>query len=137
MLMLDIAIEHTKKSRNGGPDEAFVMHPFENTQGANTGKYEVLRSINMTGQSSQKRSTHVNLHQMAELYARGLLEIYNIRLRLRPADNNYPTAPPGKRVPASCIKSGSMFDRLVKSIDTTKPVSNDLKVALKRLSINL
>lgn len=103
MLITDIAIEHTKKSRKGGPDETFLMHPFENSQGTNAGKYEVLIESVEPGQGKCKRSIHVNLPQLAELYARGLTEILGIRLRLRPADGSYPTAPPGKKVPASVV----------------------------------
>jgi hypothetical protein len=137
MLMTDIAIEHTKKSRKGGPDETFLMHPFENSKGADTGKYEILRDIVEAGQPRQKRSAHVTFAQLAELYARGLVETYKIRLRLRPAAGAYPTAPPGKTVPASCIQPGSEFDRLVRRVDTSTTVSSGLKMALKRMNMHL
>jgi hypothetical protein len=137
MLMTDIAIEHTKKSRKGGPDETFLMHPFENSRGSHAGKYEVLIEIVKPGQGKCKRSIHVNLLQLAELYARGLTEILGIRLRLRPEDGSYPTAPPGKKVSASFIRTGSEFHHLVQGVDVTLPVSFELKAVLERLKVHL
>lgn len=137
MLLTDITIEHTKKSRKGGPDQVFQMHPFENSQGANAGKYEILRDINQAGQIKRKRSTHVTAAQLAELYARGLTESFDIRLRLRPTEGNYPTAPPGKKVPFNCIKTGSVFSRMVQSIDRASPVTPELKTTLAILNIHL
>ena len=137
MPLTDITIEHTKKSRKGGPDETFLMHPFENSTGPNAGKYEILRDINEPGEKKRKRSAHVTAAQLAELYARGLTETFEIRLRLRPADGNYPTAPPGKKVPLNCIKTGSVFSRMVQSIDQTSPVTPGLKTTLARLNIHL
>ena len=137
MLLTDIAIEHTKKSRKGGPDETFLMHPFENSRGNNAGMYEILRDINESGQKKCKRSVHVTAPQLAEMYARGITESFDIRLRLRPADGNYPTAPPGKKVPLSCIRSNSAFARLVQDTDQKLPVTPPLKLALERLNIHL
>ena len=136
MLLTDIAIKHTKKSRKGEPDATFVMHPFENSQGANAGKYEVLRDIVRTCQPKRKRSAHVSAAQLAQMYARELMPAFGIRLRLRSAANDYPTAPPGKIVPRSCIQPGSVFEALVKKVDTTQPVDNALKLALARLEID-
>ncbi len=43
MLLTDVGIEHTKKSRVDGFSEAYMLHPFENSKGAIAGKYEILR----------------------------------------------------------------------------------------------
>lgn len=102
MLLTDIAIAHIKKPRKGEPDQLFTMHPFENSQGEGAGKYEILRNINGLGEKPMKRSAHVTMSELAELYAHGLLETFQIRLRLRSTDNDYPSAPPGKKVPAHC-----------------------------------
>lgn len=135
MLLKDIVIEHTKKSRKGGLDEIFVMHPFENTQGVNVGKYEILRDFLEPGEKKKKRSGHVTLAQLAELYARELIDIFGILLRLRPAEGNYPTAPPAKKVPITCIKTDSGFDRLVQGVNTLRPIGMELKAVLKRLNV--
>jgi hypothetical protein len=135
MLLTDIAIVHTKKSRRGGPDETYLMHPFENSIGANAGKFEILRDITEPGHAKVKRSTHVTKTQLAELYAKGLIENYGFRLRLRPGKGEYPGAPPGKKVPMSCIQPGSSFDRLMQGVDRKKPVSDELKQILLRVNV--
>lgn len=137
MLLQDIAIGHTKKARKGNEsDQDFIMHPFENSIGAHAGKYEVLRNVNGSGEKPVKRSAHVTMHELAELYAHGLLEMYQMRLRLRAANDNYPTAPPGKKVPAHCIVPGSEFDKMVKQIVQSKqPISAGLARELVKLNI--
>ena len=137
MLLTDIAIAHTKKARKGNEaDQNFIMHPFENTQGANAGKYEILRDINGLGEKPVKRSAHVTKRELAELYAHGLLETYQIRLRLRSTNNDYPTAPPGKKVPLHCITPGSEFDNMVKHISQSKEtVSVGLLKEMVKLNI--
>jgi hypothetical protein len=137
MLLQDISIAHTKKARNGiEPDQEFIMHPFENSIGEYAGKYEILRNVNGLGERPVKRSAHVTLRELAELYAHGFLETYQIRLRLRSARNDYPTAPPGKKVPAHCIKPGSDFDKMVKRIVLAKePISQGLVRQLVKLNI--
>lgn len=134
-LLTDIAIEHTKKSRKGEPDQHFIMHPFENSQGEGAGKYEILRKISGVGEKPMKRSAHVTLSELAELYAHGLHETFQIRLRLRSTKNDYPTAPPGKKVPKSCIAADSEFDRMVKMISQKHPVSAGLSQQLVKLNI--
>lgn len=135
MLLTDIEISHTKKSRKGEPDQHFIMHPFENSKGEGAGKYEILRDINGPGGKPMKRSTHVTLSELAELYAHGLLETFQIRLRLRSTNNDYPTAPPGKMVPARCIRPGSEFDVMMKSISPKMRLSAGLVRELVRLNI--
>lgn len=135
MLLTDIAIEHTKKSRTGAPDVTYQMHPFENSVGANAGKFEILRDITESDHKKVKRSAHVTTAQLAELYARQIIESYSIRLRLRPSKGEYPGAPPGKKVPASCIQAGSSFHRLMRGVDRTTPVSNELKQVLLRINV--
>lgn len=135
MLLTDIAIVHTKKSRKGEPDQHFIMHPFENSQREGAGKYEILRNITGPGEKPIKRSAHVTLSELAELYAHSLLETFQIRLRLRSTNNDYPTAPPGKKVPARYITPGSEFDRMVKSISPKQTFSAGLSRQLAKLNI--
>jgi hypothetical protein len=135
MLLKDISIAHIKKSRKHEPDQEFIMHPFENSQGQNAGKYEILRNIDGPGERPVKRSAHVTLIELAELYAHGILKAYQIRLRLRSANNDYPTAPPGKKVSARCIAPGSEFDRMVKSISPKQPLSAGLARELVKINV--
>lgn len=137
MLLTEIAIVHTKKSRIGEPDAVYRMHPFENSIGANAGKYEILRDIAEPGRFKVKRSAHVTAPQLAELYAKGVMEAYGFRLRLRPSKGDYPGAPLGKKVPASCIQVDSNFDRLMRGVDRSKSVSEELKQILSRVNVKL
>lgn len=137
MVLNDISIEHIRKSRVGGPGVVYLMHPFENSIGANAGKFEIIRDINEPGQPKVKRSAHVTATQLADLYARGVIEAYGFRLRLRPNKGDYPDSPPGKKVPANCIQAGSNFDRLMRSVDKTKPVSEELKQILLRVNVKI
>ena len=73
--------------------------------------------------------------ELAELFARGLLEEHDIRLRLRPAGGGYPDAPPGKKVSRKCVLTGSAFDRAIEAVDLSQPVSNELKIQLARFSL--
>ena len=135
MLLKDIEIAHTKKSRFGEPDQHFIMHPFENIQGEGAGKYEIIRNINGPGEKSKKRSAHVTINELAELYAHGLIEKYQIRLRLRSTNNDYPSSPPGKKVPPRCIVTGSEFDRMVKNIAPGQQHSAGLLRELLKLNV--
>lgn len=137
MLLTDIAIAHTKRAGKSGPPELFIMHPFENSRGRNVGEYELLRNFSVDGRKSRNQSTHVTKSQLADLYARGVLTNFNVKLRVHPAKNDYPTAPPVKNVQPQNIKTGSEFDLLVCSVDTSQPISNGLAAALKRIDIHL
>jgi hypothetical protein len=137
MSLIDIAIEHTKRAGKSGPAELFTMHPFETIRGKNVGKYELLRSISKPGQQSTNQSAHVSRFELAELFARSIVENFDLKLRLRPTENNYPTDPPATKVPARFIKTGSAFDILVRGIDTSTPIGKDLADTLTRLNIHL
>jgi hypothetical protein len=132
--LLDISIEHTYKGKKAHEPLTFTMHPFTNTQGAYQGLFEILRDILETSKK-RKRSAHVTVDELAELYARELLEQYAIRLRLRPVSDDYPEAPPGKKVPRHCVVTGSDFDRLIKAVDVRRPISAGLRTQLQRLGL--
>lgn len=133
MILTDITVHHTKKSRTGAPDESFDMHPFEVSQGPNAGKYEVLRSVELTPGKRANRSIHVTQAQLAELYASGLMDALELRLRVKPRDGSYPTAPPVKRIPQHCIQPGSAFARLVAAVPASTQTSAALSLVLERL----
>lgn len=132
--LADIAIEHTYKGKKTSDPVTFTMHPFRNVQGNHEGRFEVMRDINEDG-LKRKRSAHLTTNELAEAYARGIIDQYEIRLRLRPASGAYPDSPPGKKVPLRCVVGGSDFDRMVRSVDVAQPISQGLKRELGRLGL--
>jgi len=133
-LLTDIAIQHTYRGKKSPAPLTFTMHPFENTQGEHAGLFEVLRDVDELPKKV-KRSTHLTRAELAELYARGLVERFAIRLRLRPGTGQYPDAPPGKKVPAACIVAGSDFDRRMRAVNVKTPMSEGLRLKLTRLGL--
>jgi hypothetical protein len=75
----------------------------------------------------RKRSAHLSASELAEAYAHGIIEQYEIRLRLRPANGSYPGSPPGKKVPIRCVVQGSDFDGMVRSVGVVRPISQGMK----------
>lgn len=133
-LLTDIAVAHVYKGKNSTCPLAFTMHPFENSTGEHAGRFEVLHTREEGGKL-KKRSAHLTKAELAELFAYGLPEKFNLRLRMRPASGVYPDAPPGKRISSKCVASGSEFDRMVRKIDVHAPASSGLKEQLNRLSL--
>ena len=133
-LLTDIAIDHTYKGKKAPAPITFRMHPFRNTHGDHAGLFEVLRDLK-GGAKAKKRSSHLTLEQLAELYARGLPEQYAIRLRLRPSNGTYPDSPPGKAVPLKCVEPDSAFARMVQAVVVSDPISTGLRVQLAILGI--
>lgn len=134
MVLTDIAIEHIKKARKGEANQKFTLHPYQNGKGPFAGKFEILRD---SEKRRVKNVAHVTERELAELYARNVIDAFEIRLRVCPADGEYPTEPPGKNVPRSAIRAGSDFEQLVNAIDVTAPVSAALTAVLERLEIKL
>jgi len=132
--LADIAIEHMYKGKKTSDPVTFIMHPFRNVQGNHEGRFEVMRDIKEDG-PKRKRSAHLTTNELAEAYARGIIDQYEIRLRLRPASGAYPDSPPGKKVPLRCVVRGSDFDRMVRSVDVAQPISHGLKRELGRLGL--
>lgn len=133
-ILTDIAIEHTYRGKKSPVPLTFTMHPFENSIGEHAGRFEVVRDIE-SGGKKQKRSAHLTMAELAEMYALRFAEQFEIRLRLRPAGTCYPDAPPAKKVPRTCIKPGTDFDRIVQRVDTTQPISPGLRDQLRRLDL--
>lgn len=132
--LTDIAIEHTYTGKKTSAPVTFTMHPYQNAQGEHEGLFEVLRDIKEDG-AKRKRSAHLTASELAEAYARGIIEQFEIRLRLRPATGAYPDSPPGKKVPLRCVVQGSDFDRMVRAVDVARPISQGLKRQLNRLGL--
>lgn len=59
-----------------------VLHPFINTQHDSLGKFEIVRTVRELGAKDVKRSTFLSFQQLAELYAKGVLEEYGFSVRM-------------------------------------------------------
>jgi hypothetical protein len=132
--LTDIAIEHTYKGKKTSAPITFTMHPYRNAQGAHKDLFEVMRDIKESGRK-RKKSAHLTAHELAEAYARGIIEQYEIRLRLRPSNGAYPDSPPGKKVPLRCVAQGSDFDQMVRAMSVARPISHGLKRQLEILGL--
>jgi hypothetical protein len=135
MILIDIAVTHTKKSTTGTPDQKFILHPFEVARGPNAGRYEVLRSVPSLNGKRANRSIHVSLPQLAELFAHGLMDRHKLTLRMRPLTWSYPTAPPVKRLGKANIQPGSPFSNLVFAVPDNSKLSPDLVHALLGIEV--
>ena len=137
MTLTDVVIPHEYKGKNAHRGEKYIVDPFQNSRGPNAGKYEILRYVERSGPKRKKRSAHVTEVELAELYARGLINDGDIRIRVRPVTNNYPTSPLGKTVPRHCITAGSAFGTLVEKVDIGLPVSENLRQELSGIGISI
>jgi len=137
MLLTDIAVEHTRVSKQNGARQTFVLHPFTNTQRDTLGKFELVRDIREPGFKDVKRSSFVTLQQLAELYAKGVLDEFGLLVRMCPAQGTYPAANPAKKILPSSIRPGSSFDLAVQQVDVAKPANRDLRTALLRINVRL
>jgi len=136
MLLTDIAVEHTLVSKNG-VRQTFVLHPFTDTQRDSLGKFEVVRDVSRPGFKDVKRSTFVTFQQLAELYAKGVLEEFGFSVRMCPAQGTYPAKNPAKKILPTSIKPGSPFDLAVQKVDVSKPATRELRTALLRTDVKI
>lgn len=74
-------------------------------------------------------------NELAEAYARGIIEQYGIHSRLQPANGAHPDSPPAKKGPLRCVVQGSDFDRMVRVVDVAQPIPQGPKLQLKRLGL--
>ncbi len=137
MLLVDIAVEHTLVSKKNGVSQTFLLHPFTNTQRDSLGKFEIIREIREPGCKEGKRSTFVSFLQLAELYAKGVLDEFGFSVRMCSADGKSPTMNPAKKILPTSIRPGSSFDLAVKGVDVSKPASRELRTALLRTNVKL
>ena len=137
MLLTDIAVEHTLTPVRGGPRVTLVLHPFTNTQRDSLGKFEIVRGIGEPGGKEVKRSTFVSFQQLAELYAKGVLDEFGFSVRMCPSDGKYPTTNPTKKIDPTNIRPGSQFELAVRGVDVSKPVNRELRTALLRTNVKL
>jgi hypothetical protein len=137
MLLTDIAVEHSLAPPKGGLRVTLLLHPFTNTQRDSLGKFEIVRAVRDPGGKEVKRSTFVSFHQLAELYAKGVLDEYGFSVRMCAADGKHPTTTPVKKVLPASIKPGSPFDLAVQGVDVSKPANRELRTALLRTNVKL
>ncbi len=137
MLLTDIAVEHTMTPLKGGPRVTVALHPFTNTQRDSLGKFEIVRGVSEPGGKEVRRSTFVSFQQLAELYAKGVLDEFEFSVRMCPADGKYPATTPIKKVLPSNIQPRSQFDLAVQGVDVSKPASRELRTSLLRTHVKL
>ncbi len=137
MLLTDIAVEHTLLSKKNGARQTFLLHPFTNTQRDTLGKFEIVRNISEPGLKEVKRSTFVSFQQLAELYAKGVLDEFGFSVRMCPGQGTYPTVNPLKKLLPTSIKPGSPFDLTVQKVDVSQAANRELRTALLRVNVKL
>lgn len=137
MLLTDIAVEHTMAPPKGGQSVTVLLHPFTNTQRDSLGKFEIVRIVREPGAKDVKRSTFVSHQQLAELYAKGVLETHGFSVRMCAAGGKYPKTTPTKKLLPAHIKPGSPFDLAVQAVDVSKPATRELRTALLRTGVTL
>jgi len=137
MLLTDIAVEHTRVSKQNGLRQTYLLHPFTNTQRDTLGKFEIVRDIREPGFKDVKRSTFVTFQQLAELYAKGVLEEFGLSVRMCPGQGTYPAANPAKKILPTSIRPGSPFDLAIQQVDVSKPATRELRTALLRTNVKL
>lgn len=137
MLLTDIAVEHTLVSKKDGVRQTYLLHPFTNTQRDTLGKFEIVRVISEPGFKEVKRSAFVTFQQLAELYAKGVLEEFGFSVRMCPGQGTHPTVNPAKKVLPTSIRPGSPFDLAVQKVDVAKPAIRELRTALLRTHVKI
>jgi hypothetical protein len=137
MLLTDITVEHTLVSKTNGVRQAYLLHPFTNTQRDTLGKFEIVRIIREPGFKDVKRSAFVTFQQLAELYAKGVLEEFGFSVRMCPGQGTLPTANPAKKILPTSIRPGSSFDLATRKVDVSIPANRELRTALLRTNVKL
>ena len=137
MHFTDIAVEHTLVSKKDGVRQTFLLHPFTDTQRDSLGKFELVRDVSQPGFKDVKRSTFVTFQQLAELYAKGVLEEFGFSVRMCPGQGTYPAKLPGKKILPTSIKPCSSFDLAVQKVDIAKPATRELRTALLRANVKI
>ena len=137
MLLTDITVEHTRVSKTNGVRQTYLLHPFTNTQRDTLGKFEIVRDIREPGFKEVKRSAFVSFQQLAELYAKGVLEEFGFSVRMCPGQGTYPAANPAKKILPTSIKPGSSFDLAVQKVDVSIPSTRELRTAVLRTYVKL
>lgn len=129
--LTDVRRTHVYQNQARTQSSTHVMHPFLNVKGSNRDRYEVLRTLG----PKQKKSAHVTYVELAEMFAHGCFEQFNIRLRMKPADGIYPGSPPALHPRDEDVIPGSAFADAVARIDTCSALSPGVADVLRQLGI--
>lgn len=127
----DIRRTHVYQNQARTRSSTHVMHPFLNMKGPNRDHYEVLRRL----APKQKKSAHVTYAELAEMFAHGCFEEFNIRLRMKPGDGVYPGSPPALHPSDDDIVPGSVFAAAVIQVDTRAALSPGVCGVLRQLGV--
>jgi len=127
----DVKRIHVYQNQARTRSSTHVMHPFLNVKGPNRDRYEVLRTLG----TRQKKSAHVTYQELAEMFAHGCFERFNIRLRMKPGDGVYPGSPPALHPRDEDIVPGSGFARAVAQVDTRSALSPGVCSVLRQLGL--
>ena len=133
-MLSDIAVPHVYVGKKSTKPLNFILHPFTQTVGEWKDHYEIIFTRIYGGKPS-KKSGHVTKFELAEMFARDILDSHGIRVRLRPAANDYPDAAPGKLVPRDCTRQGSDFESLVARVDIERAMSDGLGKQLIMMNV--
>lgn len=129
--LTDVRRIHVYQDQARTRSSTHVMHPFLNVKGPNRDRYEVLRTIG----PKQKKSAHVTGAELAEMFAHGCFEQFNIRLRMKPADGVYPGSPPALHPRDEDVVPGSGFAAAVARVDTRSALSHGVRSVLRQLGV--
>jgi hypothetical protein len=129
--LTDVRRTHVYQNQARTQSSAHVMHPFLNVKGSNRDRYEILRTLG----PKQKKSAHVTYAELAEMFAHGCFEQFNIRLRMKPADGIYPGSPPALHPRDEDVIPESGFAGAVARIDIRSALSPGVAKVLRQLGV--
>lgn len=79
----------------------------------------------------------MSFQQLAELYAKGVLDEYGISVRICAPGGEYPAVTSIKKLLPGHIRLGSPFELAVQGVDVAKEATRELRTALLRTSVKL
>lgn len=79
----------------------------------------------------------MSIQQLAELYAKGVLDEYGFSVRMCVPGGKHPAVLPIKKLLPAHIKPGSPFELAVQGVDVAKEATRELRTALLRPSVKL
>ena len=131
MHLEDIAVPHRYTGSKPCANRDFVLHPFKATRGSGAGRFEIICDVKQGSTKPRKKTSHVTAEQLAELLVRGVLDTYNIRVRMKSVARNYPTQPPGLHLRPQHVGGGSPFADLMAAVDVGRVMDPGLLNALE------
>lgn len=136
MPLQDIAVPHRYAGSKPCADRDFVLHPFRATRGSGAGRFEIICDVKQGSEKPRKKRSHVTAEQLAELLVRGVLDTYNIRVRMKSVSRDYPTQPPGLHLRPQHVAKGTWFAELMAAVDVGQALDSELVSALEPLALH-